>query len=173
MQLTRAERWILSNQYRILEALYPKEAEYLAYGRKALECGYELEYDGLAEAVYEDSHCLSSEGCEEVLDILQMFSSLKDSYEALEDKSGIDVNAMTFRGFSGNDEGKQMAYAHYFCGKDGGRFTDLERGDNFDSHFPYLDVYRRMLREWHNSDNKYQLSKEDIARIAAARPYPE
>ena len=26
MKLSRVERWILANQYRILEALYPKEA---------------------------------------------------------------------------------------------------------------------------------------------------
>jgi hypothetical protein len=39
MKLTRTERWILANQYRILEVLYPKEADSLSYAREAFEHG--------------------------------------------------------------------------------------------------------------------------------------
>ncbi len=172
MQLTRVERWILSSQYRILEALYPKEAEDIAYARKALEEGYELEYDGLpveaSISIYPDGECLSSEGCREVLDILDMFRVLKRSYEALEDKSGVEVGEVAFSGFSANEEGPQWGYTRYFCDKSGGRYPELERGDDFNSHLPLLAEYRRMLREWHNSEDKHELSKEDIARIVAA-----
>ncbi len=52
MKLTRTERWILSNQYRILEALYPDERGSLEKARIALESGYELEYDGMSQRIY-------------------------------------------------------------------------------------------------------------------------
>ena len=40
-KLTTLDRLVLSNQYRILEALYPDEAETLAIKREAIENGYE------------------------------------------------------------------------------------------------------------------------------------
>ena len=43
--LSRHERLFLYNQYKILEALYPGEAEYYSVKREALEYGYEIEYD--------------------------------------------------------------------------------------------------------------------------------
>ena len=39
------ERWMVSNQLRILEALYPEEAESLAVQREANERDYEYVYD--------------------------------------------------------------------------------------------------------------------------------
>ena len=172
MQLTRVERWILSNQYRILEALHPKEAEWLADARKAIEEGFEFEYDRLAQEVYPDRDCLSSEECQEVLEIMAMFRALKDGYEALEDKSGIEESGITFEGFDGNNETAQMAYAQYFCGRSGA-YIELERGDNFNSHCPVLDMYRRMLSEWNMCEHRNDLSKEDIIRIATAQIHPE
>ena len=44
-KLSRLDRLFLSNQLRILEALYPEEANDLARRREALECGYEMLYD--------------------------------------------------------------------------------------------------------------------------------
>jgi hypothetical protein len=54
MKLTRTERWILVNQYRILEALYPDEAKWFAENREALSSGYELHYRGMIDFIYDE-----------------------------------------------------------------------------------------------------------------------
>jgi uncharacterized protein YfbU (UPF0304 family) len=105
----------------------------------------------------------------EVLDILNLHSTLKRCYGALADKSGIDEDRLTFSGFDGNNEGKQMAYARYYCNLDGGRFDDLYVVD-LNSHFPTMQRYRPMVAEWKESDNKYELTKEDIVRITTVKP---
>src|SRR3954468_5735854 len=123
LKLTRTERWILANQYRILEALYPDEAKRLAEYREAIEHGYELHYDWIAHSIYDKGDALSAEECKEVIQILDMHRALKRSYEALTDKSGIKEYGVKFAGFDGNNETAQMAYARYFCEQDGGKFT--------------------------------------------------
>ena len=55
VKLTRVERYILSNQFRILEALYPDEASHFATTREALEHGYEILYDWDMEHIYDDT----------------------------------------------------------------------------------------------------------------------
>jgi uncharacterized protein YfbU (UPF0304 family) len=164
MKLSRLERWMLSNQYKILEALYPDEAKDYAHIRDAIESGYELEYEQIISYIYEEG--LSEEECREIRAIMAMFSSLKASYNQLEDKSGIDEWKITFRGFSGNDETLQMAYAQYL--RERGSFRDLERGDDFNSHFPALSGYRKKLSKWRDSENEHALSKDDIIRITSA-----
>jgi len=165
MRLNRTERWILANQHRILEKLYPDEADSLSEMREALEKGYELHYP--PDYIYKD--IVTEDECREVLDILEMFSVLKRDYEALskEDRDGIDEWRVKFAGFDGNYETKQMAYARYFCGLDDGRYQELDRGDDFNSHMPTLDRYRAMVGEWKGSANKYELTKEDIIRITS------
>ena len=173
MKLSRVERWILSNQYRILEQIYPNEADSLARQRRVLEEGFELEYNWIAQHIYEDQDTLSSEECKEVIQILSMFSAIKRTYEALDDKSGIDEWTTKFAGFDGNTETSQLAYARHFCEGDGGRFKDLDRGDALNSHAPALDAYRRLLGEWEQSQDKINLSKDDLIRITREYIHPD
>lgn len=166
MSLTRNERWILSNQYRILAALCPDEAEHFDAAREAIDCGYELHYSWLTEHIYED--IMSVEECREVIDILSMFEKIKWAYDALADKSGIDEWRTKFGGFSGNEEGKQTAYARYYCTHDTPRFVTLGLTDkDFNGHIPVLGRYRRMLGLWEASQDKNALTKEDIVRITS------
>jgi uncharacterized protein YfbU (UPF0304 family) len=163
MTLSRTERWMLSNQYRILEALYPDEARDYAHIRDSIESGYELEYGQAPAYIYERG--LSEEECREVKDIMAMFSSLKASFNSVKDKSGIDESRLNFPGFSGNDETMQMAYAQYLY--EGGSFRDLGPGGDFNSHLPALSGYCKMLAAWKTSENEYALSKDDIIRIVS------
>ncbi|MEK7525880.1 MAG: YfbU family protein [Patescibacteria group bacterium] len=171
MKLTKTERWILSNQYRILEALYPHEAASFAEKREALESGYELEYSQMSQHIYDDEDTLSGTECREVIEILSMFRSLNDAYSNLKDKKGVDKMDIQFVGFDGNSpiEVKYLSYARFFCESGGGRFSELRRGNLFNSHHSTLDIYRRMLDEWEKSSKKYELSKEDVLRISKAR----
>lgn len=157
---------MISNQLRILEALYPQEAMDLAQHRDAIERGYAMHYSDAMQQVYEDG--LTTEQCSEVVDILNMHRQMLWAYEKVADKSGIVEGQIEFTGFSGNEETKQMAYTRYVSSLDGGtRFKELNRGDDFNSHVPMLPWYRAMLAEWKNSTNVNRLSKEDLVRITS------
>ena len=166
MKLTRTERWILSNQYRILEALYPDERGSLEKARIALESGYELEYDGMSQRIYKDT--LSEDDCTEVHDILQMFSNLKYAYEQLSEKPEVDAWQIGFEGFDGNNEPEQLAYARYLC-EDGEHYKDLHVRN---SHSPTLDRYRRQLEVWKSANNRLYLTKAEIEQIALKAIHP-
>lgn len=168
MKLTRTERWVLSNQYQILAALSTEDAEHYHQCREILEQGYELEYDEIARHVYDGDDTMSIAECREVVDTLAMFHILQRTYRDLADKSGIDESRLEFGGFDGNHETKHVAYARFYASQQGGRFTDLPHPEDFNSHYPTLDVYRRMLAEWHRSESKYKLTRDDVVRITNA-----
>jgi uncharacterized protein YfbU (UPF0304 family) len=165
MKLTRTERWMLANQYLILEALYPEDARYYKEVRTVLEEGYELHYDWISQRIYSGESILSEAECKEVIDTLAMFEALQDSYKILADKSGIEEWRVKFRGFDGNHETKQLAYASFFCAHGGGRFQSLEKPKDLNSHSPSLERYRRMLAHWKQSGEEYRLTKEQIMKI--------
>jgi uncharacterized protein YfbU (UPF0304 family) len=170
MKFTPIARWMLANQYRILEALYPDEAEALALRREALECGYELHYERLAECLREQ--VVSAEICQEALDILEMCLVLQRAYQALAEPRDIPEHRLAFRGFDGNNEEAQLAYCRYVFRSDPGRLAGLEVGDQFNSHRPMLGCYRRMLQAWKRCANRYLPTKEDLLRIALAWERP-
>lgn len=163
MKLSRKERWVLSNQYRILAALDKDEASYYKKVVEILERGYELDYP--VDHIYDDEDIMTYGECVEVRKILDMFSSLKYSYEELEDKSGIETRWLKFSGFSGNTETKYFGYVQFLVEREG-YFKDLDI-KKFDSHMPTLQIYRAMLHEWENSADEFNLTKSDIIRITS------
>jgi uncharacterized protein YfbU (UPF0304 family) len=162
VELSRKERWILSNQLRILEALYPNDADYYRKNRTAIEEGYSLHYSWAAEHIYEE---LSYGECKEVLDILEMHSMMQRAYERLSDREGIEEWKVKFAGFDGNDETRLMGYAQYFV-EELGRYSDLDIED-FNSHMPSIGGYRLMLLAWKESTDVHHLTKEDLIRITS------
>jgi hypothetical protein len=167
MKLTRVERAILANQYRIFEFLDPKQSDSYKWVREVLECGYELEYEQIFQEVYDDDNALTKEECSEVVNIMAMFEALNRSYDTLKDKSGIEKALIDFTGFDGNNESKQMAFARFFCTAGSPRFQGLCKGDGFNSHMETLSRYRPMLVEWKRLKKSYQLTKEQIKQIIA------
>ena len=157
IQLTTVERLILANQFRILEHL--DQSEDWARLRKIVEEGYALQYDDLSR---------------EVWDILNMFSMMKRAYENLppEERKEIQEYVVRFSGFDGNNEPERVRYTRFIV-DDLGRFSDLDRGDDFNSHMPSLATYRRMLPAWEASDDRHNLSKEDLMRIAEEWKHPD
>lgn len=168
MELSKKERLILSNQLKILEKLYPDEAEYYVQHRKAIEEGYSLHYGWLYENIYDD---LSINECKEVLDTLDMYRAITFSYKEIEDKGDLEAHIyFKFSGFDGNNETKQMAYTQYFI-IDLDRYQELkydQPSPDFNSHMPMISQYRKMLNEWNNCKDKYHLAKDDIERILNA-----
>ncbi|MDW0116233.1 YfbU family protein [Sporosarcina thermotolerans] len=171
MKLTKFERLMLSNQFKILEGLYPKEKKNYELNRKALEEGYSLHYNGAFESLSPVE--LTEDECREVLDILSMYRALTYSFEKLEDKSGITMESIKFNGFSENDEeeSKRLSYTHYFI-MDLNRFEELKYGEEwafFNSFIPMLDSYRRMLSAWTTVNRKQELNRDEIIRIVEER----
>lgn len=172
MNLSRTERWTLSNQYKILEQLAElrkddAEVEHCKDAQHVLSQGFVREYDDLAKGIYGDQETLSEEGCLEVFKILAMFDDLQRFYSQLQttDRVGIAEPWTSFPGFHGNTEGKQLSYAMYFC-RDPNTYKGLDRSNNFDSHLPEsLNRYRKMMQELENSADRNNLTKEDLIRI--------
>jgi hypothetical protein len=170
LELTPAERVLLANQFRILEALYYSEkADSSKRHREILEGGYSMHYSDFAPWLDRE---MNDAECNEVYDILSMFSNLFNSYQSLKGKSGIEGPPNKFWGFDRNTETNYYGFANYLINTCG-QFAELkDSGDRLNSHGPYLPVYRRMLVQW-RPVKKPQLTKEEIKAICAAAIHPE
>jgi hypothetical protein len=170
--MSTTERLILSNQYRILAILCPEEATYFDHARRIVESGYEEHYDELGDI---NPDPLSREASKEVLDIMTMFSCLKDAYDRLHDKSDIEEREIRFDGFDGNNEGELLSYADFFCNQEDRRFTDLVSKHVPNRHSPRIEMYRRMLEVFESLPERMhrprELSKESVQKVVAARAW--
>ena len=48
-------------------------------------------------------------------------------------------------------------------------FEDMKPEHGLNSHIPMLDIYRKMLKAWNASADKYKLTRDDIIRITLIR----
>lgn len=154
MNLSPVERVILINQFKILAKLYPEEEESFLNKCEVLQSGYTLNYSWILPNVSEE---MSPETCREVLDILNMYDSIRISIleGATLPKEYSEIQ--NFRGFDANDESELYGYARYLM-IDEGRYQELVKqcrlpgeDDSYpdvNSHFPMLSKYKKMLYEW-------------------------
>jgi uncharacterized protein len=168
VHLSRVDRWMLSNQYRVLELLDKKNADSHRHTQDALNSGYELCYDWLCDHVYAEKNTLSAEQCTYVLDVMSMFEALQTAYDSLEDSSGIEPTCVVFPGFDGNYETSYMGFARFFCDWQDAFHHLRKAATGLNSHRPTTDTYLRMLAAWNDSDTKHKLTKDDIGRILEA-----
>jgi uncharacterized protein YfbU (UPF0304 family) len=159
LKLTKVERVILANQYRLLEVLVPAEAAYFAQRREIVEKGYAIHYSEIDQWFYEE---MEPEASREILDILNMFRALSD---AADRKLSVGVN-LRFGGFDGNDESSEFGYVTFLVERLQ-RFTEINTTE-LNSHWPMMGRYRAMLAEWRECKEKYELTQAEIDRIAAA-----
>lgn len=164
MELSKKERLAFIYQLRMLEALYPDEAAEFSNHRTALENGYALHYDWMAEQLSEE---MSEEECREVLDILDMYRAITFSIDSLDKEDVLHKHHLArFPGFDGNNEGRQMSYARYYI-VDLDRYSELKGSEypRFNSHMRMLNTYQTMLGRWKSLDNKFELSRDQVASI--------
>jgi len=176
MQLSRLERILLSNQHKILEHLDAENADYHRRCQEVLSDGYEAEYRRLYENVYPDEHCLSADDCREVRDIMLMYCDLQEAHRAL-GGAGIEDWYVQFPGFDANNEATRLGYCQFLCKDERNtRFHRLPKGpDEYNSHMPLLDNYRRMLDAWRpitQARHGGQLTEDDLKAILSAGPDP-
>lgn len=174
--MEKKDRFIISNQLKILEALYPGEASYYSQCRTAFEEGYEDHYSWAMENI--DSSTLNSDDTKEVRDTLDMYRAIY-FYRRDHGQGGFNEFALKFQGYDGNDsvENKLMGYARYFVA-DLQRFSEVleTQGEHFDfnSHQEMRGKYQRMLAIWLDIPAgvdlgcRHNLTAEQVAQILDA-----
>ena len=158
MELTKKERLILYNQYEILKKLDPHGEENYKIDQEILINGFKANYDDLASGFMDET---SVEVSEFVIDVLQMYRTLNNSYRELneEEKNEINLYDISFKGFDGNEEIDYYMYANFYL-EDLGRFDELKESEHYaiDSHRNMVNRYRRMLSLWEEvRTSKYDL----------------
>jgi len=164
MELTKKERLSYIHQLRILEALYPDDADTYAKQRTALEEGYALHYGWMFEHLYDE---LSTEQCREVLDILDMYRAITFSLQKLPEGDELrNHHHVAFSGFDGNNETHLMSYARYYI-VDLNRYSELlpDGYVSFNSHCPMLHTYQAMLGRWNSLPDRFRLSRDQLATV--------
>ena len=131
---------------------------------RAIETGFEGAYYWYGDEL--NTETLHENDCAEVINILEMFSALKYSYDFLEDKSGIDQKSIEFLGFSGNDETLYMLFAQFM--RDEGKWDLLKWDHGGNSHVPLLPRYSKMIEVWDDLGRKPHLSKDDLLKVVNA-----
>lgn len=160
MNISEVERLILINQFTILEEKNPQDS-YYRQGREILESGYKVLYNEITQILSKE---MSEEDGDFVIDVLQMYRTLHDSYNNLGDKKDLKESDVMFKGFDGNEEGKHYSFAQYFV-KDYKRFSEFEKV-SFNSHTNKIPKYQRMLIEWRKLDRfECDLTVEEINNI--------
>lgn len=162
---TKTERLILSNQYQILKALEPEEADYYDEKIKILMGGYAYFYSEISNLVDDD---LDEAVSIEVIKILNLYRELYISYSKLssDEKADIPENKIKFEGFDGNEEGGHYTFAQFML-KDMDRYQELQHTYGYNTHRNVLPEYRRMLSQREKFHNERNLSKDQIAMIIA------
>ena len=141
--LTPAERLQLINQFRILEKLYPEDAEHYAESRGIIAHGYTIQYEEVFNEVYEE---MDIEECQYVFDVLDLYRTLTRSFDALTDKKGLTSENVRFQGFDGNNESRRHAFAEHL--RKQGKWTETLTG-RLNSHSKItMSLYPRMLAKF-------------------------
>jgi uncharacterized protein YfbU (UPF0304 family) len=165
MKLSRTERWMLANQYRILAALDPARAARYNDCVLALEKGYAAVIDRMSAHVSRDD--TDHKESQEVDEILTMFDALQRTYRVLEDPFGIDPLQLRFPGFDAKTEADYLGYAQFLLERE--HWPErLDAARPLDTGVPMLRQYRRMLDEWKKRGRSGTLDRKDIAAIVDA-----
>lgn len=176
IELSQFERLILVNQMRILEALYPDDAESIAVQREAIEHGYEMFYRWQMEHIYTGGDVMTAEESIEVWDTFDMFDAINRAIEKYDKPEYREHFAAKFSGYDGNNESKFMAFAAYTVERlKRFEYVPLSRPGHWNSHCPMRDVYGRMLQAWKtiNRERRFELSESELKAILSAAVHPD
>lgn len=168
MEMTNAQRLILSNQYYIMSKLAPENADKYRRLQMIIERGYCLQMRELNKDFGE----VSEDECKQVLEIMEMYHALQESFN-LEDcrcdgAKDIDQRRLQFLGFDIITEAKLVNYVRFLT-NDEGLYPQFPKNEHqFNSHVPMLDKYLRMLTIWRACPRHYHLSCSEIQQIITA-----
>ncbi|CAM3740677.1 YfbU family protein [Vibrio aquimaris] len=165
MEMTNAQRLILSNQYQLMSQLDPENKAKYSRLRNIVERGYALHLRELDK----NFGVLDEVECRKTIDVMEMFHAMQESYKGLtqEAQNKIEPRRLTFLGF---DMATESEYVHYvrFLVSSEGAYPSFDQTHQFNAQMPMLDKYHRMLDVWRTCPRQYHLCDNEITRIINA-----
>lgn len=156
--MDRETRLIIWNQFEILKALYPTDADDLTRKQDIVASGYTSRYGDLMPQIDPDEADQVMQ--KEVIDILQMYRALEDAKVAGWAPS--ESRYSSFQGFDGNND-NHYAFAGFLLNTEG---LFSESAPNKNSHSSgTISIYRNMLARWDEIGRKYPLKPEEAEAI--------
>ncbi len=141
MEMTNAQRLILSNQYKMMTMLDPDNAERYRRLQTVIERGFGLQMRELDSDFGE----LPEETCRTVINIMEMHHAMQVSWTNLKDTQGLDRRRIDFLGFDAATESRYLSYVRFMVNTEG-RYADFDAGTHgFNSQTKMWDKYQRML----------------------------
>lgn len=164
MEMTNAQRLILSNQYKMMTLLDPDNAERYRRLQTIVERGFGLQMRELDREFGE----LTEETCRMIIDIMEMYHALQVSRGNLKDAENIDERRVMFLGFDAATEARYLSYVRFMVNTEG-RYTHFDAGTHgFNAQTPMWEKYMRMLKTWQSCPRQYHLSSNEINQIINA-----
>ncbi|RRZ94686.1 YfbU family protein [Erwinia sp. 198] len=164
MEMSHAQRLILSNQYKLMSLLDPDNLERYRRLQTIVERGYGLQMRELDREFGE----LPESVCRTLIDIMEMHHALHVSWTNLKDHSAIEARRLQFLGFDAATEARFLGYVRFMVQIEG-RYTQFDAGSHgFNAQMPMWEKYQRMLAVWHTCPRQYHLSANEIAQIINA-----
>lgn len=164
MEMTHAQRLILSNQYKMMAMMDPENTERYRRLQTIVERGYGLQMRELDS----EFGVLKEETCHTVINIMEMFHALHVSWTNLKDNQNIDELRVTFLGFDAVNESHLLGYVRFLVAVENYYPHFPQGSDNFNAQIPMLDKYLRMLAVWQACPRQYHLSTNEIMQIISA-----
>ncbi|MGF1682653.1 YfbU family protein [Photobacterium minamisatsumaniensis] len=166
MDMTNAQRLILSNQYYLMSQMNPEnEAKYRRL-QTIVERGYGLQMRELDK----DFGDLPEQACRNVIDFMEMYHALQESFKMLSDENQqqVDQRRLQFLGFDIATESQLVHYVR-FLAEEEGLYPQFDKADHhFNSQIPMLEKYQRMLQAWRGCPRQYHLCATEIQQIQNA-----
>lgn len=162
--LTRVERLMLVNQFRLLQVANKDDDRLREHYRRLeeiFERGYVQLYDEAFRALNDE---LPPEVSEEVLSILDMHRAMLWSLGERPDPEYVEK--VKFQGFDANNEWEYLGFAKFIQQHpDRPKYEELRI---FNSHGATLPRYRKMLAEWKRMGRPTHLTRPQIDAILEA-----
>ncbi len=163
MEMTNTQRLILSNQYTLMSQLDPANAAKYKRLQTIVERGYELQMCELNK----EFGSLSDKQCREVIDTMEMYHAMQESYNLLEERERKDVDArrLNFLGYDIASEAQLVNYVRFLVSTEG-LYPQFDQGDHhFNSQTQMQQKYHRMLVSWRSCPRQYHLSASELRQI--------
>lgn len=163
MEMTNAQRLILSNQYYLMSQMDPENRAKYKRLQTIVERGYSLQMLELNKQFGE----LSEDECREVINIMEMYHAMQESNKMLsdEERSKVDQRRLQFLGFDIASESQLVHYVRFLVDSEG-LYPQFDKTDHhFNAQMPMKDKYRRMLTTWRNCPRQYHLSATEFSQI--------
>ena len=161
--MTNEHRLILAKQYYRKSKLPPENKDKYERLQTIVERGYGLQMRELDK----DFGAISESECREVIDIMEMYHAMQESFNMLAtaEQANVDKRRLMFLGFDIATEASIVNYVRFLTESEG-LYPQFDKADHhFNSQMPMLDKYRRMLTTWRNCPRQYHLCATEIAQI--------